>query len=117
MYAAECLGNVVRQVRQKLGYTQNDVAEMVGVEVRTIMHIENGVGNPTWEVVFPLIRKLNIDPRIVFYPELTRDDEALSQMQILLAQCNEKDIDDLIPIFKAVISVLHSRDNIAITDK
>ena len=54
---------------------------------------------------------------MVFYPELTRDDEALSQMQILLAQCNEKDIDDLIPIFKAVISVLHSRDNIAITDK
>ena len=92
MYAAKCLGNVVRQVRQKLGYTQNDVAEMVGVEVRTIMHIENGVGNPTWEVVFPLIRKLNIDPRIVFYPELTRDDEALSQMQILLAQCNEKDL-------------------------
>ena len=87
---------------------------MVGVEVRTIMHIENGVGNP---VVFPLIRKLNIDPRIVFYPELTRDDEALSQMQILLAQCNEKDINDLIPIFNAVIDVLHSRDNIAITDK
>ena len=90
---------------------------MVDVEVRTIMHILYGVGNPSCEVVFPLIRKLNIDPRIVFYPELTRDDEALSQMQILLAQCNEKDIDDLIPIFKAVISVLHSRDNIAITDK
>ena len=59
MYAAECLGNVVRQVRQKLGYTQNDVAEMVGVEVRTIMHIENGIGNPTWEVVFEAI------PRVV----------------------------------------------------
>jgi DNA-binding XRE family transcriptional regulator len=117
MYAAECLGNVVRQVRQKLGYTQNDVAEMVGVEVRTIMHIENGIGNPTWEVVFPLIRNLNIDPRTIFYPELNRNDEALSQMQILLAQCNEKDIDDLIPIFNAVISVLRSRDNIAITDK
>ena len=129
MNAIESLGRVIKDTRLRLGYTQSQLAEKVGVEVRTIMHIENGIGNPTWEVVFPLIRALEIDPRTVFYPELNREDEAVfypelnredeavSHMQILLSRCSEDDIRSLIPICEAVLSVFHERSGIRIEDK
>ena len=117
MNAIESLGIVIKHTRLRLGYTQNQLAEKVGVEVRTIMHIENGLGNPTWEVVFPLIRALEIDPRSIFYPELSREDEAMTHMRILLSSCSEEDIQSLIPICETILSVFHERDGIRIEDK
>jgi len=117
MDAIRVLGDVIRDTRLRLGYTQSQVAEKTGVEVRTIMHIENGKTNPTWEVVFPLIRALEIDPRTIFYPELNREDEAMAHIQILISSCSEQDIRSLIPICETVLSVFHERDCIQIEDK
>ena len=117
MNAIESLGCIVKEARLRLGYTQSQLAEKVGVEVRTVMHIENGIGNPTWEVVFPLIRAVEIDPRAIFYPELNREDEATSHMQILLSKCSEDEIESLIPICEAVLGVLNNRGSIPIEDK
>ena len=117
MNAIESLGCIVKEARLRLGYTQSQLAEKVGVEVRTVMHIENGIGNPTWEVVFPLIRALEIDPRAIFYPELNREDEATSHMQILLSKCSEDEIKSLIPICEAVLGVFNNRGSIPIEDK
>jgi DNA-binding XRE family transcriptional regulator len=117
MNAIEALGSVIKDTRLRLGYTQSQVAEKAGVEVRTIMHIENGKTNPTWEIVFPLIRALEIDPRAVFYHELNREDEAMSHMQILLSKCSEDDIQSLIPICEAVLGVFHERGGFQIEDK
>ena len=115
--AIKYLGGVIRDTRLQRGYTQSQVAEKAGVEVRTIMHIENGKTNPTWEVVFPLIRALEIDPRTIFYPELNREDEAMAHIQILLSKCSEEDIRSLIPICYTILSVLHERGGIQIEDK
>ena len=117
MNAIESLGRVIKDTRLRLGYTQSQLAEKVGVEVRTIMHIENGIGNPTWEVVFPLIRALEIDPRAIFYPELKREDEAMAHIRILLSRCSEEDIRSLIPVCETVLSVFHERNSIRIEDK
>lgn len=48
MNAIDVLGGVIRETRLRLGLTQSQVAERADVEVRTIMHIENGKTNPTW---------------------------------------------------------------------
>ena len=117
MNAIDVLGGVIRETRLRLGLTQSQVAERADVEVRTIMHIENGKTNPTWEIVFPLIRALEIDPRLIFYPELNREDEAMSHMKILLSKCSEDDIQSLIPICEAVLCVFHERGGIQIEDK
>jgi len=117
MNAIDVLGGVIRETRLRLGLTQSQVAERADVEVRTIMHIENGKTNPTWEIVFPLIRALEIDPRAIFYPELKREDEAMAHIQILLSRCSEDDIRSLIPICEAVLSVFHERSGIRIVEK
>ena len=112
MNAIDVLGGVIRETRLRLGLTQSQVAERADVEVRTIMHIENGKTNPTWEIV-----ALEIDPRAIFYPELKREDEAMAHIQILLSRCSEDDIRSLIPICEAVLSVFHERSGIRIEDK
>lgn len=64
------LGDALKRARGESGYTQREVADKIGKDVRTVLNIENYKGNPKMEVLYPLIRALNIDAREVFYPEL-----------------------------------------------
>lgn len=49
------LGSIIRQERLKAGLTQDELAERVGIDPRTILKIENNRGNPKMEVLYPLI--------------------------------------------------------------
>ena len=40
------LGDAVKKARGELGLTQNQVADQIDVDVRTVMNIENYKGNP-----------------------------------------------------------------------
>ena len=43
---SEPLGQAIKTAREKMGYTQRGLAEMVGIDSRTILEIENDRGNP-----------------------------------------------------------------------
>lgn len=103
------LGNVIKSRRTELGLTQGELAERINVDPRTILNIENQKGNPKMEVLFPLIRELKIDPTAIFYPEIYRDSEALTKLQMTLSQCSNEEIRSLIPICEAVLSVLRAK--------
>jgi DNA-binding XRE family transcriptional regulator len=102
------LGDVVKRARGELGFTQNQVAEKVNVDVRTVMNIENYKGNPKMQVMFPLVRSLKIDAREIFNPEMKRDDPAIRQMRFLIESCSEQEATALIPIIESVLSVLRT---------
>lgn len=44
--SVQALGDTVKRARDKLSRTQNDVANAMDVDVRTIINIENYRGNP-----------------------------------------------------------------------
>lgn len=50
MFISE-LGKIIKERRKTLGVTQAHLAELAGVNVNTIIRIENGKINPTIEVV------------------------------------------------------------------
>ena len=108
------LGVAVRKARNELGLTQVKLAEMTGVESRTIINIEGCEGNPMLENLYPLIRILKIDPWEVFYPELQQRDAAFRQLQLLLKECSDEEIASLLPICQATLSVLKSKGAIQI---
>ena len=83
------LGNAVKQTRNRLGLTQNQVADMIDVDVRTVMHIENYKANPKMEVLYPLVRALNLDSHEIFNPEMQRTSPALTQLRFLIEECSE----------------------------
>ena len=103
------LGDAVKRARGKAGLTQNEVAEAIDIDVRTVLNIENYKGNPKMEILYPLVRTLKIDAREIFNPEMQRDTPALRQLRLLIEDCSEEEAASIIPIFNSVLSVLRER--------
>ena len=108
------LGDAVKNARYQLGLTQNQVADMADVDVRTVMSIENYKANPQMKVLYPLIRTLRIDAQGVFHPELGRETPALQQLRLLVGECSEREAETLIPVLESVLSALRAKEGIAI---
>ena len=101
------LGDAVKKARGELGLTQNQVADQIDVDVRTVMNIENYKGNPKMEILFPLIRALKIDSREIFHPEIRLDNPAVSKLHLLIEQCSEDEAAALIPIYPPSGPAIH----------
>ena len=108
------LGDCIKEARTNLGLTQVQLAELIDRETRTIVNIENYRGNPKMEVLYPLIRALNIDSNKIFYPEHTECNDNVSELEILISKCSIEDKEALLPICKAALKAIHSRDKIVI---
>ena len=108
------LGDAVKKARTELGLTQARVADQINIDARTVMNIENYNANPKMEVLYPLVRTLKVDPWDIFYPELQNRNAAFRQLQILLKDCSDEEIESLLPICRATLSVLRSKNTIKI---
>lgn len=104
------LGDVVKQAREKCGLTQIEVANMIGIDSRTVLNIENYKGNPKMQVLYPLIRALKIDAREIFNPELRRESSARHQLRILIDTCSDQEIENLLKVYEPIVSVLRSKN-------
>ena len=104
------LGDVIKSARKRMELTQNEVADSIDVDVRTIINIENFKGNPKLEVLYPLIRSLKIDAREIFYPEMQRETPALRQLRLFVEDCSEEEAATVIPVLQAVISALRDKN-------
>lgn len=104
------LGDAVKRARGRLGLTQAQVAETVGIDSRTVMNIENYKGNPKLEVLFPLLRALNIDAREVFNPELQRDSPEIMELRLLVEECSPDEAKVIVPVVNAVLAVLRESE-------
>ncbi len=105
----DSLGKVVRKARLAHGLTQEQLAELIGIDQRTILNIENHKGNPKFELLFPLIRTLKIDPSEIFYPELQDSKPALHQLQALLSDCSEDEAQDLLALCQSALPIFQAR--------
>lgn len=109
------LGDAVKQARTRLRLTQNEVAELIDVDQRTVLNIENHKGNPKMAVLYPLVRTLKIDAREIFTPEILRDTPSLRQLRILIEDCNEQEAAAIIPTVQAILEVLRGKNAQSIT--
>lgn len=107
---AKPMGVAAKEAREKAKYTQGYVSESTGVDTRTIMNIENGEGNPTMEKLYPLVRFYGIDPKAFFYPEIQLKTSARMNLRLLLETCTEQEAEDLLPIVRAVLNALNSKN-------
>lgn len=103
------LAKVSAQGRITAGLTQNSAAVQAGVDKRTIIYMENGEGNPTLEKLYSVIRLYGVDPRPIFYPEMSCDDPFRKNLQFLLETCSERESMALIPIVRAVLDALRAK--------
>lgn len=55
------LGKILEQRREKLQLRQSDLSEMSGVNVRTIIQLEKGQGNPSFVTLEKLLDVLGFE--------------------------------------------------------
>jgi len=104
----QAVGDAFKKARAEQNLTLEAVAERSGVDVRTVINIEQYRGNPKLEKLYPLVRTLRIDAREIFNPEMQRESPAIRQLRFLIEECSEQEATTLIPVIEAVLNALRS---------
>ena len=106
---AKALGDCIYKNRKRLKMTQAELAEKAGVTEQTIRKIEHGEGNPQLDVLYSLVTELQIDPVKFFYPNSSEEEPARKQLEIMLADCNDEQIEALLPVIEAALGIVKGR--------
>jgi DNA-binding XRE family transcriptional regulator len=108
------LGDAVRTARIQHGYTQKQLADELDVDERTIISIENYRSNTTIEILYPLLRLLEIDARKIFSPELEQESQVIYRFQLLIKSCTEEEATTLLSVCDAVLAVLRNKTGLTL---
>lgn len=66
--------NPLKNLRQRRGLTQKQLAELGGTSQPTIAAYESGAKSPLWRTLERLARSLGLEAMVEFIPRLTRED-------------------------------------------
>ncbi|MDL2232770.1 helix-turn-helix domain-containing protein [Ruminococcaceae bacterium OttesenSCG-928-L11] len=76
------LGTIIKNARASKGFTQEDLAEKVGIGLRHVSSIENGEARPGYTALEKIIQILDIPADSIFRPKaMTR---SLEQEQAII---------------------------------
>ena len=103
------LGTVIRKAREEQGLSQASLAEKLGIDVRTIINIENFRGNPKFEVLYRLVTTLRIPADRIFYPGAEALGDAKQQLLWELHNCSEAEAKALLPAVRYVTELMRSK--------
>lgn len=68
-YDMKQMGTIIQKARGARGITQTALAEKIDVSLRTVIAIETGKRNPTFEVLYKIIQELSIPADLIFRPD------------------------------------------------
>lgn len=116
--ARKQLRETLSKARETAKMTQQNLADAIGVGLRTIGDAESGEGNPEFDTLFRIVRFLHIPGDAIFYPESMRDERdaenehllAYRQLQARIATCDEQEILLLNAITEAALRVVRCKD-------
>ena len=85
------LGAVIKSARLNKQFTQERLAEIIGVGPRHIMAIENEGKHPSYEVLYNLIHVLDISADFIFRPKAVN--QTIEQEQFIreFLSCSERE--------------------------
>lgn len=102
----ERLGDVVRITRKSKHLSQEALAERIGVCKRTIIDIESNTGNPKFEILYPLVRELDLPLYRVFYPEVEENSELKNALMQEVSSCSEYELKVILSVVRSLRSTL-----------
>ena len=108
------LAEAVKKARLELGLTQEEVADKCDTDVRTIINMEMGRGNPKLKTLFKVVRALKIDARELFDDDPQSDSPAVRRVCLLINECSEEEAATLFPVIEAVLNALRTNRGIKI---
>ncbi len=106
------LGKAVRTTRKSKHLSQEALAERVGVCKRTIMDIENNAGNPKFDLLYTLVRELNLPLYQVFYPEISENLELKNELMQEVNSCSEHEMKIILSVVRSLRSALKNENKV-----
>ena len=97
------LGGVVKAARIEKQLTQVELAERLSISPYYIMSIENKKRMPGRDLLFRIIKELDIPIDAIFYPEHGGECELLDRLRILINRLQEHDIEQIIAIMQVLL--------------
>lgn len=104
MLQEKVLGNAIRDSRIRLGITQEDLSEMVGITPTHLKHIESEHRKPSIEVLFKLVQILNIslDSLLLEQPDRSSFSETECTINALLKTCSDGEKNIVLDLIKSI---------------
>ena len=96
-------GQLVKNKRKELGLSQAKLAKIIYSNKHSIIDIEWGRGNPTFETVYKLIAFLKIDSHLIFDPDPDTYSEEYAEIIYMLKNRSGRELHMLQPICKAAL--------------
>lgn len=106
--AARTLAVLVRHGRKAHELSQQALADKLGIDVRTIIDIEKERGNPKFQLLFPLVRLLELPADLLFYPERGVSEANLNKaaMHAQIDELSDHQIEHIYPAFLELITLV-----------
>lgn len=105
----EVLGDVVKATRKSRHLSQEALAERIGVCKRTIIDIESNTGNPKFEVLYPLVRELDLPLYQLFYPEVKENLELKNVLMQEVSSCSEYEMRVILSVVRSLRGTLKGK--------
>lgn len=102
------LADAVKNARLELGLTQEEVADKCDTDVRTIINMEMGRGNPKFKTLFKVVRALKIDAKELFDDGPQSDSPSVRRVYLLINECSKEEAATLFPVIEAVSNALRT---------
>lgn len=105
MYQKQLLGKRIKELRKSKGFTQEGLAEKVGIDSKHLSRIECGVNFPSLDLLIKIANTLEIEPWFLFQvkPEKSKD-EIIADINRILQSAKEKDLKMFYKILVDIIS-------------
>lgn len=83
------LGERIKAARNEKHLTQQELADQAGIGLRHYQNIESGIINPSYKVLSAIIHRLAMSADILFYPDISKQEEEKQQLLSKFAACVE----------------------------
>lgn len=99
----DALGVTMKDARSALESTQKHLAKRLGVSDKHLTLIENSRKKPSYDLLYRIIRELNIKPDLIFYPEKPSKDSRIEDLIRMLYNCDERSMKVIRATVKAAL--------------
>ncbi len=104
------MGRILREARKAKGMTRAALAKETHTALRTIIAIENEKRFPTYEVLYRIIRVLDLSADQIFWPERTVLTPEQEQLIHKFLGCSEWEKSVIMKTMRALLQSLREKD-------
>jgi len=97
------LGTAIRKARLAKGITQEQLAELVNITPTHEKHIESAHRLPSVEVLFSIAQALDLSLDNIVFPEQSVTSERVNEIQVMLNQCDERELHVLLDVARSLV--------------